>query len=103
MAGGPSLFIDQIRLTEDVSPRLKSVASKLPKSPKDMSRLRRRLASAGIYSFGAAVVYSVLELALPVLFAGAVLSQMRDGSGVDAGRDHGGGRLPDSRASCSAG
>jgi tight adherence protein C len=81
LAGGPSLLIDQVRLTEDVSPRLQSVASKLPKSPKDMSRLRRRLASAGIYSFGAAVCYSALELALPVLFAGAVLSQMRDGSG----------------------
>ena len=81
VAGGPGLLIDQIRLTEDVNPHLQSVASKLPKSPKDMNRLRRRLASAGIYSFGAAVCYSVLELALPVLFAGAVLSQMRDSSG----------------------
>ena len=80
-AGGPSAFIDQIRLTEAVSPRLQSVANKLPKSPKDMSRLRRRLASAGIYSFGAAVFYSVLELALPLLFATAVLSQMRDRTG----------------------
>ena len=81
VAGGPGLLIDQIRLTEDLNPRLQSVASRLPKSPKDMNRLRRRLASAGIYSFGAAVCYSVLELALPVLFAGAVLSQMRDSSG----------------------
>jgi tight adherence protein C len=80
-AGGPSPFIDQIRLTEEVSPRLKSVASKLPKSPQDMSRLRRRLASAGIYSFGAAVFYSVLELALPVVFSLAVLSQMHDTRG----------------------
>jgi tight adherence protein C len=81
VAGGRSLLVDQVRLTEDVSPRLQSMASKLPKSPKDMNRLRRRLASAGIYSFGAAVCYSLLELALPVLFAGAVLSQMHDGSG----------------------
>ena len=81
VAEGPGLLLDQIRLTEDVNPRLQSVASKLPKSPKEMGRLRRRLASAGIHSFGAAVFFSVLELTLPVLFAGAVLSQMRDGSG----------------------
>jgi tight adherence protein C len=81
VAGGPGPLIDQTRLTENVSPRLQSVASKLPKSPKDMSRLRRRLASAGIYGFGAAVCVSLLELGLPVLFAGAVLSQMHDRTG----------------------
>jgi tight adherence protein C len=80
-AGGTGPLIDQMRLTEEVSPRLQSVASKLPKSPKDMGRLRRRLASAGIYSFGAAVCFSLLELGLPVLFAGAMLSQMRDRTG----------------------
>src|SRR4249919_3409720 len=80
VAGRSSLLIDQVRLTEDVDPRLKSLASKLPKSPKEMGRLRRRLASAGIHSFGAAVFFAVLELALPVLFAGVVLSQLRDGA-----------------------
>jgi tight adherence protein C len=80
VAGGTSLLIDQVRLTEAVSPRLQSVATRLPKSAKDMGRLRRRLASAGIYSFGAAVCYSLLELALPVLFAAGVLSQMRGNS-----------------------
>jgi tight adherence protein C len=80
VAGGASLLIDQMRLTEAVSPRLQSVASRLPKSAKDMGRLRRRLASAGIYSFGAAVCYSLLELALPVVFAAGVLSQLRGGS-----------------------
>jgi tight adherence protein C len=80
VAGGASLLIDQMRLTEAVSPRLQSVASRLPKSAKDMGRLRRRLASAGIYSFGAAVCYSLLELALPVVFAAGVLSQLRGSS-----------------------
>jgi tight adherence protein C len=78
---GPGTFSDKSRLTEAVNPRLQSVANKLPKSPKDMNRLRRRLASAGISSFGAAVCYSVLELGLPVLFASAVLSQMHDRNG----------------------
>ena len=76
-AGGPGVLIDQIRLTDDLTPRMKSIAAKLPKSPKEMGRLRRRLATAGIYSFRAAVVYTVLELGLPVLFAGVALTQMR--------------------------
>ena len=80
-AGGPGLLIDQVRLTDDLTPHMKAVASKLPKSPKEMGRLRRRLATAGIYSFGAAVVYSVLELGLPVLFALGTLSQMRGTTG----------------------
>jgi tight adherence protein C len=80
-AGGASPFVDRIWLTEQLNPTLQSIASKLPMSAKDMSRLRRRLASAGIYSFRAAVIFSVLQLALPVLFAGAVLSQLHDSSG----------------------
>ncbi|MQA28834.1 MAG: type II secretion system F family protein [Luteitalea sp.] len=81
LGGGAGLLTEQILLTEAVSPRLTSIARRLPKSPKEMGRLRRRLASAGINRFGAAVCYSVLELGLPVLFAGAVLSQMRGSSG----------------------
>src|SRR5688572_25519575 len=75
--GGQGILLDQIRLTDDLTPRMKTVAARLPKSPKEMGRLRRRLASAGIYSFRAAVVYTVLELGLPVLFAGVALTQMR--------------------------
>src|SRR5262245_31184689 len=62
------LIVDPIRLTERVDPRLERIAKTIPKSPKEMSRLRRRLATAGINSFGAAVLYSVSELVLPLLF-----------------------------------
>jgi tight adherence protein C len=44
----------------------------MPKSPKDMSRLRRQLASAGIFDFRAAVFYSLAEIALPIVLAGVV-------------------------------
>jgi tight adherence protein C len=64
---------EQVSLTERVDPRLEQIASAIPKSPKEMTRLRRRLTAAGIQSFGAAVVYSIAELALPILFAGAAL------------------------------
>jgi tight adherence protein C len=65
---GSSLLVDQIRLTERVDPRLERIAKTIPKSPKEMTRLRRRLASAGIYHFSAAVIYSISELVLPILF-----------------------------------
>jgi len=71
-AGASTLGVDVLRqntLTEQIDPRLASIARHIPKSPKDMTRLRRRLASAGVQGFGAAVVYSVAELALPLLFS----------------------------------
>jgi tight adherence protein C len=67
---------EAVRLTERISPRLERIAQTMPKSPKEMSRLRRRLAVAGIHSFGAAVLYSVAELTLPFLFAGPALLWM---------------------------
>jgi hypothetical protein len=56
---GSTAVVDQLRLTEQINPRLATIASKLPKSPKEMSRLRRRLLAAGIHGFGAAVFYSI--------------------------------------------
>jgi tight adherence protein C len=40
-----------------------------PKSPKEMGRLRRRLAVAGYHSPAAAVVYALTELGLPIALA----------------------------------
>jgi tight adherence protein C len=65
--------VDQLRLTEQINPKLATIASKLPKSPKEMTRLRRRLLAAGIHSFGAAVFYAISELTLPFLFAAVPL------------------------------
>jgi tight adherence protein C len=74
LPGGP---VEQIRLTESFDPRLERLARAVPKSPKEMSRLRRRLASAGIHGFGAAVFYALAELTLPLLFAAGPLVFMR--------------------------
>jgi tight adherence protein C len=65
---GSGLIVDPVRLTERVDPRLERIAKTIPKSPKEMSRLRTRLATAGIYHFNAAVIYSISELVLPILF-----------------------------------
>lgn len=64
---GPGL-VEQIQLTEQIDPRLQRLSAAIPKSPKEMSTLRRRLAAAGIQSFGAAVAYSFAEIVLPLLF-----------------------------------
>ena len=70
--GGP----EQVLLTERISPRLEKIARTMPKSPKEMSRLRRRLAAAGIHSFGAALFYTIAELTLPILCAAPALLWM---------------------------
>jgi tight adherence protein C len=59
----------QTGLTEQLDPRLTRLANVMPRSGKEMTRLRRRLAAAGIHSFAAAVFYSLCELVLPVLVA----------------------------------
>jgi len=64
-------LVEQVQLTERIDPRLERIARAIPKSPKEMSRLRRRFAAAGILGFGPAVLYAVSELTLPFLF-GAV-------------------------------
>ena len=75
-AGASFGTAEQIRLTEQLDPRLERIAKRIPKSPKEMTRLRRRLAMAGIHSFGAAVTYSIAELSLPFLFAAPPLMYM---------------------------
>jgi tight adherence protein C len=67
-AGAETLSGQPIGLLERPDPRLERIAKALPKSPKEMSRLRRRLALAGVSSFGAAVTYAVAEVALPLIF-----------------------------------
>jgi tight adherence protein C len=63
----------QLQLAEAPSPWIKRFQQVVPKSPKDMSRLRRRLASAGYRSLTAAVLYGMAETLLPFVVAGLVL------------------------------
>jgi len=54
-------------LTEVLNPTLARLSNMLPTSPRDLSRLRRRLAAAGYAQYGAAVLYSVAQLTLPLV------------------------------------
>ncbi len=69
-AGG--FVVDPAQLREEGDPALQKLSKAMPRSPKEMSRLRRQLASAGIYDFRAAVIYSLAELVLPLALAGMV-------------------------------
>jgi tight adherence protein C len=66
--------IRTLSLTDAPSALIKRLQQVVPKSPKDMSRLRRRLATAGYRSASAATVFAVSELLLTVVFPLVVVS-----------------------------
>jgi tight adherence protein C len=67
-AGGPGAAVDDMSVLVDaVDPRFASLPG-VPKSPKEMGRLRRRLAMAGYTSPTAVVLYALANLVTPVLF-----------------------------------
>jgi tight adherence protein C len=67
------VLLEQVQLTETADPSLRQLSKLLPKSPKQMSRLRRRLAAAGLYDLRSAILYSFSEIALPVVLGLAAL------------------------------
>ena len=84
-AGGPSgAFDPQLTLVDTIDPRLKRIPG-VPKSPKEMGRLRRQLARAGYTSVTAMVVYAVATVATPLVFAAAAVSIVGTGKGLVLG------------------
>jgi tight adherence protein C len=71
--GRAAELIAELQLTDLPSPWVKRFQQVVPKSPKEMSALRRRLATAGYRSASVAVAYGVAELLLPFIFAAAAL------------------------------
>jgi tight adherence protein C len=68
VAGGPGAGVDDtFTLVDGVDRRFLSVPG-VPRSPKDMGRLRRRLAMAGYTSPAAVVLYALANLVSPLLF-----------------------------------
>jgi len=68
-------------LTETPDPTLERLSRTLPKSPKEMNRLRARLVAAGYYDLSTAIYYSTSRLVLPVVLSvpWLVLLPMSDG------------------------
>jgi tight adherence protein C len=69
-------------LTDRPHPVIEQIASFVPKSPGEMSRLRRRLMRAGYHSLAAAVVFSVAEIVSPLLAGVPVLMFFGGGRGI---------------------
>ncbi|MDQ3548031.1 MAG: type II secretion system F family protein [Chloroflexota bacterium] len=83
---GPDLGFSTGSLVDSmdgIDPRLARFPGILPKSPKDMNRLRRRLAMAGYTSPTAAVVYGAASILTPVILGLSVF--LLAGSGTTAG------------------
>ena len=67
-AAGPERVVQDDRLVDAPDPALVRLSKLLPRSPKDMSNLQRTLTRAGYHSSRALLVYSVAEVALPIVF-----------------------------------
>jgi tight adherence protein C len=72
-AASSGVLRGDVQLADTPIPALRRLSKALPKSPGQMSRLRRRLAAAGHYELSAAIYYSAAGLALPLVSAGIVL------------------------------
>ena len=70
--GGQGVLAD-LQLTEAPAAWTKRLQQVAPKSPKELSKLRRRLSAAGYRSVTAAVIYGAAEMLLPFVAGGAVL------------------------------
>ena len=68
VAAGPGLVATELPLSVgELDPRLARANRYLPKSPKDMSRLQRRMARVGYRSPMAPVVFTIIEFGLPLI------------------------------------
>jgi tight adherence protein C len=80
-AGGV-LGAPTVSLTDQPDKVVKRVSTFVPKSPKEMGRLQKRLTRAGFKHPRAAVIYAVAEILTPIAFALAVLYFMGSVRGV---------------------
>ena len=67
------LVLESTQLTEIPDPFLSKLSKAMPRSPKEMNQLRRRLARAGYYELRTAILFGVAELVCPVIFGGMTL------------------------------
>jgi tight adherence protein C len=68
----PSLVKTAATLTPSTTAMVQRLASVLPKSPKEMSRVQKRMVHAGYHGLGPAVGFTACQLSLPVIVAGVV-------------------------------
>jgi tight adherence protein C len=67
-ATNTQLVLEPTRLAEVPNPLLQKLSMAMPRSPKNMNRLRRRLVRAGYYDLRTAILFGTAELVSPVIF-----------------------------------
>jgi len=72
-AASAGVLVTHRLLTDGPDPTLARLSKMLPRSPKDMSRLSRRLSRAGFSDPSAVLYFSASQLMLPIVLAGLVL------------------------------
>jgi len=80
MAAGGGVVLDLPSLTDAPSSLLKHFRNVMPKSPKEMSILRRKLTAAGYNGLDAAILFGLAKFVLPIVFAVTILSIVGPGS-----------------------
>jgi tight adherence protein C len=60
--GRGSVILDGQRLAELPTPQQEKIAAYIPKSPKEMGRVRRRLAAAGFHGYTPVLVFSLAQM-----------------------------------------
>jgi tight adherence protein C len=73
-AGGPDMTFGSISLDETIDSPFKQIPGVVPSSAKSLKRLRKRLAMAGYTSTQAVVVFGLVSLLTPIVFAVTVLA-----------------------------
>jgi tight adherence protein C len=73
-ATNTQLVLEPTMLAEVPNPLLQKLSMAMPRSPKNMSSLRRRLVRAGYYDLRTAILFGVAELVSPVIFGLATVS-----------------------------
>jgi tight adherence protein C len=66
-------ILSQVSLAEEAAPWVKRFQQIVPKSPKEMSKLRRRLSAAGYRDASVAVLYGASEVLMPFIAGGLAL------------------------------
>jgi Flp pilus assembly protein TadB len=80
MVAGGGVVLDLPSLTDAPSSLLKHFKNLVPKSPKEMSILRRKLTAAGYNGLDAAILFGLAKFVLPIVFAVTILSIVGPGS-----------------------
>ena len=68
------LLREDTPLVEAPNPALRRLSLALPKSPKELGRLRRQLGAAGYFGLSAAVYFAAVKWVAPVVAAGLVIA-----------------------------